>query len=72
MCLTLILDREANGRWFAEVPELPGVLVYGQTERDAIAKAQALSLRVLADHIEHGEDVPETEARHTGLQPDDL
>lgn len=59
MCLTLSLDREDDGRWIAEVPELPGVLVYGTTRDDAIAKAKALSLRVLADRIEHGESVPE-------------
>jgi predicted RNase H-like HicB family nuclease len=59
MCLRVILDREDDGRWIAEVPELPGVLVYAQTEDDAIAKVKALSLRVLADRIEHGEDVPE-------------
>jgi predicted RNase H-like HicB family nuclease len=60
MCLTLNLDREDDGRWIAEVPEIPGVLVYGTTQDDAIAKAKALSLRVLADRIEHGESVPET------------
>jgi len=59
MCLTLNLDREDDSRWIAEVPELPGVLVYGETQDDAIAKAKALSLRVLADRIEHGEPVPE-------------
>jgi predicted RNase H-like HicB family nuclease len=60
MCLTLNLDREDDGRWIAEVPEIPGVLVYGTTQDDAIAKAKALSLRVLADRIEHGESAPET------------
>ncbi len=59
MCLTVNLDREEDGRWIAEVSELPGVLVYGQTEADAVAKVKALSLRVLADRIEHGEPVPE-------------
>jgi predicted RNase H-like HicB family nuclease len=59
MCLRVILDREDDGRWLAEVPELPGVLVYAQTENDVIAKVKALSLRVLADRIEHGEAVPE-------------
>jgi predicted RNase H-like HicB family nuclease len=59
MCLTVNLDREDDSRWIAEVPELPGVLAYGETQDDAIAKAKALSLRVLADRIEHGEPVPE-------------
>ncbi len=60
MCLTVSLELEDDGRWIAEVPELPGVLVYGTTQDDAIAKAKVLSLRVLADRIEHGEAVPET------------
>jgi predicted RNase H-like HicB family nuclease len=59
MCLTVITDREEDGRWIAEVSELPGVLVYGETQDDAITKAKVLSLRVLADRIEHGEAVPE-------------
>jgi predicted RNase H-like HicB family nuclease len=59
MCLTVNLDREDDGRWIAEVSELPGVLVYGETQADAIARVKALSLRVLADRIEHGEPVPE-------------
>ena len=48
-------EREEDGRWIAEVVGLPGVLAYGKTLEDAIAKAQALGLRVLADRIEHGE-----------------
>jgi predicted RNase H-like HicB family nuclease len=60
MCLTVNLELEDDGRWIAEVPELPGVLVYATTQDDAIAKAKALSLRVLADRIEHGESIPET------------
>ncbi len=59
MCLTVNLDREDDSRWIAEVPELPGVLVYGESQADAIARAKALSLRILADRIEHGEPVPE-------------
>lgn len=58
MCLRVILDREDDGRWLAEIPELPGVLVYGQTEDDAITKVKALCLRILADRLEHGEVVP--------------
>ena len=59
MRLRVILDREDDGRWIAEIPELPGVLVYGQTEDDAITKVKALCLRVLADRLDHGEGVPE-------------
>jgi predicted RNase H-like HicB family nuclease len=59
MCLTVNLDREDDGGWIAEVSELPGVMVYGQTRADAMAKVKAMSLRVLADRIEHGEPVPE-------------
>lgn len=56
------LDREEDGRWIAEVLELPGVIVYGATRADAIARAEALALRVIADRIEHGEPVPELDA----------
>lgn len=53
------LDREADGRWIAEVPELPGVLTYGQTRDEAVARVQALALRVLAERLEHNETPPE-------------
>jgi predicted RNase H-like HicB family nuclease len=53
------LDQETDGRWVAEVPALPGVLTYGVTRTDAVAKIQALALRVLAERLEHGEAVPE-------------
>jgi Uncharacterized conserved protein len=59
MTFTVEYEREADGRWLAEVIELPGVLAYGDTENEAIAKAQALALRVLADRLEHGEGKPE-------------
>ena len=49
---TIKLDREQDGRWIAEVPELPGVLAYGATREEAVSRAQALALRVLADRIE--------------------
>jgi predicted RNase H-like HicB family nuclease len=52
-------EREADGRWIAEVPELPGVLAYGSSEAEAQAKVQALALRVVADRLEHGEAGPE-------------
>jgi predicted RNase H-like HicB family nuclease len=53
------VDREDDGRWIAEVVELPGVLAYGQSRDEAIERAKALSLRVLADRLEQGEAVPE-------------
>jgi predicted RNase H-like HicB family nuclease len=49
------LDREHDGRWIAEIPDLPGVLCYGATQDDAVAHVQALALRVLAERLEHGE-----------------
>jgi predicted RNase H-like HicB family nuclease len=51
------IEREEDGRWIAEIPELPGVMVYGDTRNQAISKAEALALRV---------------AKHTGLTPEDL
>jgi predicted RNase H-like HicB family nuclease len=54
-------EQETDGRWIAEVPELPGVLVYGTTREEAIRKAQALSLRVLAERLEHGESLPQVQ-----------
>jgi predicted RNase H-like HicB family nuclease len=54
-------EQEDDGRWIAEVPELPGVLVYGGSRDEAIRRAQALSLRVLAERLEHGEDLPQVE-----------
>jgi predicted RNase H-like HicB family nuclease len=56
---TVEYEQENDGRWLAEVLELPGVLAYGQTSNEAIAKAQALALRVLADRLEHGDGAPE-------------
>lgn len=53
--MTVELETEKDGRWIAEVLELPGTLVYGTTREDALASAQALALRVLADKLEHGE-----------------
>ena len=53
------IECETDGRWIAEVPELPGVLAYGSSEAEAQAKVQALALRVVADRLEHGEAGPE-------------
>jgi predicted RNase H-like HicB family nuclease len=52
------VERETDGRWLAEVPDLPGVMAYGPTRTAAIANVKALALRALADRIEHGEEVP--------------
>ena len=51
-------ELEADGRWLAEVPEIPGVLAYGATADEAMAKVEALALRVLAERIEAGESRP--------------
>jgi predicted RNase H-like HicB family nuclease len=59
MHLTIESEQEVDGRWLAEVPELPGVLAYGATRDEALAKAQVLALRVLAERIEHREGAPE-------------
>jgi predicted RNase H-like HicB family nuclease len=59
MTFQIEVEEEADGRWIAEVPTLPGVLIYGVTRTDAVARVQALALRVLADRLEHGEAVPE-------------
>jgi predicted RNase H-like HicB family nuclease len=56
--LKVEIEQEEDGRWIAEVPELPGVLAYGNSADDARAKVQALALRVLADRLEHGEAGP--------------
>lgn len=53
------LEREEDGRWIAEVPDLPGVMVYGPDRATAVARAQALALRVLEERPEHGESVSE-------------
>ncbi len=57
MKLTIETEQEAAGRWVAEVLELPGVLLYAETREAAIHAVQALSLRVIAERLEHGEPV---------------
>jgi predicted RNase H-like HicB family nuclease len=51
-------EREEDGRWIAEVPALPGVMTYGNTEAQARAKVKVLALRVFADRLENGEPLP--------------
>jgi predicted RNase H-like HicB family nuclease len=59
--MNIEIEREDDGRWIAEVPDLPGVMAYGGTREDALAKVEALALRVIADRIDHGEAIPELE-----------
>ena len=59
MHLTVETEREEDGRWIADVPDLPGVLAYGESRDQAIARAEALALRVLADRLEHAEAGPD-------------
>ena len=60
MHFTIESEREDDGRWLAEVPELPGVLAYGATKAQALARAEVLALRVLAERLEHGEGSAES------------
>ena len=59
MPMTIEIENEEDGRWIAEVMELPGVLAYGRSRTEAVDRVQALALRVLADRLEHGESVPQ-------------
>lgn len=58
MKFTVEYEQEEDGRWLAEVKEIPGVLTYGEDPDQAVAHAQALALRVIADRLENGEAVP--------------
>lgn len=53
------IEPEQDGRWIAEVPDLPGVMVYGQSREEAVSKVEVLALRVIADSLDHGEAIPE-------------
>jgi predicted RNase H-like HicB family nuclease len=59
MNFTLECEREEDGRWLAEVSQLPGVLAYGASANEAMARAEVLALRVLAERLEHGEAEPQ-------------
>ena len=50
--MTIETELEADNRWIAEIPELPGVMTYGRTREEAVAKAEALALRVMADRLD--------------------
>ncbi len=55
MSLPIEIEREDDGRWIAEIPELPGVMVYGATREEAVARTQALAFKVIAERREAGE-----------------
>jgi predicted RNase H-like HicB family nuclease len=57
--MNIEIEIEDDGRWIAEIPDLPGVMGYGLSKEEAIAKVETLALRVLADRLEHGEAIPE-------------
>jgi predicted RNase H-like HicB family nuclease len=57
--IPIVVGREEDGRWWADVESMPGVMAYGPTCEAAIAAVRALALRVAADCIEHGEEIPE-------------
>jgi len=59
MVFRVDIEQEKDGRWLAEVLELPGVMTYGVSRDEALAKAKALALRVVADRLEHGETGPD-------------
>jgi predicted RNase H-like HicB family nuclease len=59
MTFKVEIEQEVDGRWLAEVVELPGVMAYGSSVDEAQAKVQALALRVVADRLEHGEAGPD-------------
>ena len=58
MLFTLECEAEDDGRWLAEVPELPGVLAYGSSRKEALANAEILALRVIAEQLENSETAP--------------
>lgn len=55
MTFTVEIEREDDGRWLAEISELPGAMTYGQSRDEAVARVQALALRVIAERLEHRE-----------------
>jgi predicted RNase H-like HicB family nuclease len=59
MPLNVEIEQETDGRWIAEVTDLPGVMAYGQDRQEAIDRVQALTLRVLADRLDNGEPLPQ-------------
>lgn len=68
MPFTIAVEQDADGRWTAEVLELPGVLAYGTTCEEAVRRVESLSLRVIADRLDHGESVPPMRALFAVVQ----
>jgi predicted RNase H-like HicB family nuclease len=60
--LQIEFEQEDDGRWIAEIAALPGVMAYGESREEARSKVEALALRILADRLEHGEQIPELSA----------
>ena len=58
MTFALEIEQEKDGRWIAEIPQIPGAMTYGNTRAEAVSRVEALALRVLAERIEHGESSP--------------
>ena len=58
MTFTIEVEQENDGRRIAEIPQIPGAMVYGRTREEAVSRVEALALRILADRIEHGEASP--------------
>jgi predicted RNase H-like HicB family nuclease len=59
MRMAIEIELETDGRWLAEIPEMPGTMVYGNTREEAITRIEALALRVIADRLDNGETIPE-------------
>lgn len=58
MNFSIECEEEVDGRWIAEVPQIPGALCYGATADEAMARAEVLALRVMAERIENLESRP--------------
>jgi predicted RNase H-like HicB family nuclease len=58
MTFAIEIEQEKDGRWIAEIPQIPGAMAYGRTREEAVSRVEALALRVLAERIEHGEISP--------------
>ncbi len=58
MKLSIECERETDGRWIAEITQIPGAMAYGTTREEAMARAEVVALRTIADRIEHGEAKP--------------
>lgn len=67
--IPIVRGREDDGQWWADVESMPGVMAYGATREAAIVAVRALALRVAADSIDHGEEIPGPLAKETGPSP---